>query len=502
MPPVKKKKIIRASKPKIETNVQIKGSEEVVVAAGNKSFAANVKIIFQGGWKPVAVILVAVAALLAVILWFVIPKKEAAMTKQFNVAVAEFQIQDASGKTISGKDGKMLAGYVGQEIETQFAAMELAKSISYQVWGPDQTGTITGSTAEERSRNAEALAKKINAYILIYGVIVTDGDKSKFQPEFFVNHESFRDASEITGSHEIGHQLALALPFTGIQGAENPALVGRVRALNLITMGLAFYSMDKFDNALGYFQKAADEQDWVGSGREVVDLLIGNAYVRKVSQTKNFSDLLLAEQNYQLALEDNSNYGRAMIGEANVLYLQVASTVDKTNCDFAKLDQASALLDQALALTDQPASAIIEAKVRFYHGQILLVRNACTPSQDLLTEAQREFTWITGQYETLKQSGGNYGALQSLASQAYGRLGYVAVKNNDANAAIAWLKKAVQIASPYYKGFYTAQMGDLYAVIGKKEEAVQAYNDAISIAEQNADVASLKDYQAKLDALK
>jgi Tfp pilus assembly protein PilF len=81
-------------------------------------------------------------------------------------------------------------------------------------------------------------------------------------------------------------------------------------------------------------------------------------------------------------------------------------------------------------------------------------------------------------------------------------LGYVAVKNNDANAAIEWLKKAVQIASPYYKGFYTAQMGDLYAVIGKKEEAVQAYNDAISIAEQNADVASLKDYQAKLDALK
>lgn len=499
MPP-KKKKSTRVSKPKVEANVQIEGSENVV-AVGPKSFAANVKVFIQGGWKIFAVVLAVVAVLLGAILWFVVPRKEATMTKQFNVAVAEFLIQDANGKRISGKDGSLLASYVSQEIDTQFAAMELEKSISYQVWGPRETGAVAGNTPEERALAAEDLAKKINAYILIYGVIVTDGEKSKFQPEFYVNHASFRDASEITGSHEIGHQLALALPFTGIQGAENPALVGRVRALNLITMGLAYYSVDRFDDALTYFQKAADEKDWVGSGREVVYLLIGNAYVRKDSQNQDFADLPQAEQNYQLALENNSDYGRAMIGEANVLYLQASR--DKSNCDSAGLEQASTLLDQALALTDQPASANIEAKVHFYRGQIALIRNACNQTdQDWMATAQDEFTWVVKQYEKLKQNNGSYEGLQSLASHAYARLGYVAYKHGDFDTAITWTKKAVEIASPYYQGYYTSMMGDIYAVAGKKEEAAQAYNDAIAIAEQNADAASLKAYQAKLDALK
>ncbi|MDD2922119.1 MAG: tetratricopeptide repeat protein [Anaerolineales bacterium] len=499
MPP-RKKTSTRKPEPQVENNIQIEGSDNVV-AAGNKSFAANVKIIFQGGWKPFAVVLAAVAVLLSVILWYVVPRKEIMMTKQFNVAVAEFLTQDANGKKISGNDGNLLSSYISQEIGTQFAAMELEKSISYQVWGPDETGTVAGNTPEKRAAAAEVLAKKINAYILIYGVIVTDGEKSKFQPEFYVNHASFRDASEITGSHEIGRELALTLPFNGIQGAENPALVGRVRALNLITMGLAYYSVDKFDNALTYFQNASEEEDWVGSGREVVYLLIGNAYVRKDSQTQNFSDLPLAEQNYQLALENNADYGRAMIGKANVLYLQAG--LDKNNCDLAGFDRASVLLDRALGLSDQPASANIETKVHFYRGQIALLRDAChQTNQDWLAAAQDEFTWVTGQYESRKQSSGGYESLQSLTSHAYARLGYIAYKRGDTDASIGWLEKSVEIASPYYQGFYTSMIGDMYASAGKKDQAVQAYDDAIAIAEKNADSLSLKTYQAKLDALK
>jgi tetratricopeptide (TPR) repeat protein len=498
--PVKKKSTTRKPEPKAENKIQIEGSENVV-AVGSKSFAANVRIIFQGGWKPFAIVLFIVAILLGTILWFVIPKKEAAMTKQFNVAVAEFLVQDATGKKVSGKDGSMLSSYISQEIETQFKAMELEKEISYQVWGPKETGGIAGNTPEERAKSAEVLAKKINAYILIYGVIVTDGEKSRFQPEFYVNHASFRDASEITGSHEIGRQLILALPFQGIQSAENPALVGRVRALNLITMGLAYYSVDKFDNALDYFQKAADEKDWVGSGREVVYLLIGNAYVRRDSQLQNFADLPLADQNYQLALENNPDYGRAMIGEANVLYLQASQ--DKANCDPTGLEKASVLLTQSLALSGQPASANIEAKVHFYRGQIAIIRDACHQTdQDWLSNAKDEFTWVINQYEARKKNGSSYESLQSLASHSYARLGYISFMRGDAEAGISWLKKSVEIASPYYQGLYTSLIGDFYVTLGRKEEASQAYNDAISIAEQSADGASMKAYEAKLNALK
>ncbi len=502
---------------KIEVGGDVSGNIHV----GN-SFATNVKIIFQGGGKPLAVVLIFMAVVLGVILWYVIPQKETIMTGQFNVAVAEFLVQDASGKSISSEDGNTLANYVSQGIESQFAGLE--KTISYKVWYPNKTGRITGNTPEERTANAKVLAKKINAYILVYGVIVTDGKKLKFQPEFYVNDESFRDASEITGSHEIGGQLTLALPFQGIQSAKNPALAGRIRALNLITMGLAYYSMDNFDDALTYFQKAATEKDWVGSGHEVAYLLIGNAYIRKDSQIQNFADLPIVEENYNLALEDNPNYGRAVIGKANVLYLQASQ--DKNNCDLSGLEQASVLLDQALALKDQPASANLETKVHFYLGQIALLRDACHQTdRDWLTKAQEEFTWVVDQYEMRKQSSSDYEnqrslaayfnlrapceaqlcdyeSLQSLASHSYARLGYIAYKDNDADGAIVWIKKSVEVASPYYQGYYSSLMGDIYAASGKKEQAAESYNDAIAIAEQNADAASLKTYQAKLSALK
>jgi tetratricopeptide (TPR) repeat protein len=262
---------------------------------------------------------------------------------------------------------------------------------------------------------------------------------------------------------------------------------------------LAYYSVDKFDDALLYFQKASAEQDWVGSGREVVYLLIGNAYVRQDSKMQDFSDLPTAEQNYQLALEINPDYGRAMIGKANVLYLQASQ--DKSKCDLNNLDASSALLEQALGLSDQPVSANIEIKVHFYRGQIAIIRDACHQTeQDWLSSAQDEFTWVANQYESRKKSSSGYESLQSLASHSYARLGYISFMRGDAEAGIAWLKKSVEIASPYYQGLYTSLIGDFYVTLGRKEEAIQSYNDAIAIAETKADAESMKKYEEKLRA--
>ena len=74
-----------------------------------------------------------------------------------------------------------------------------------QVWGPDQVREVKGETPEERRADAAELAERIHAHVLIYGVVVTDEDnQSHVIPEFFVNHRSFSDASEITGEHELG----------------------------------------------------------------------------------------------------------------------------------------------------------------------------------------------------------------------------------------------------------------------------------------------------------
>ena len=504
MPP-KPKRSRSTQKPVPPTgdNIELKNQgERNANAAGRNAWAWVLNIDIRDlKWQPVVIVLAIVGTLLGAILWFVIPKTSSIMTGQFNIAVAEFLVQDAQGNPINGNDGKLLAEYVRQQIDTQFAEIELIKTVPYQVWGPNETGIIKGNTPEARSVAAETLAKKIHAYIVIYGVMISDGAKSKFMPAFYINHASFTDASEITGEHEIGSQLRIVLPFSdSVQAIENPALAGRVNALDFVTIGLAYYSVDDFENALSYFEKAASEERWVGGGKEVVYLLIGNAYVRQVSKIHEFTDLPLATQNYQAALDNNVNYGRAMIGEANVLYLK--ASLDKNNCDSSGLDQASDLLDRALALKDQPSSANIETKVHFYRGQIGIIRDWChLAGNDWLTSAQGEFTWVVNQYETRKQNNTAFEGVKPLASHAYARLGYIAYQRGNPEPAITWLKKAVEIASPYYQSSYTSLIGDIYAATQQKELAIQAYGDAIAIAEANGDGVSIKKYEEKLQAI-
>lgn len=452
-------------------------------------------------WQPVVVVLTIVGTLLGVILWFVIPKTSSIMNGQFNVAVAEFLVQDADGNRIGGNDGKLLAEYVRQQIDFEFGQNDLSKTVPFETWGPSQTGVIKGNTQKARSLAAEKLAKKIHAHVVIHGVIISDGVKSKFLPEFYINHASFTDASEITGEHELGSQLPVELPFSeSIQAIENRALAGRVNALDLITIGLAYYSVDDFKNARLKFEEAANEERWVGAGKEVVYLLIGNAYVRQASKIQEFADLPLATKNYQIALDENSNYGRAMIGQANVLYME--ASLDKNNCSSSGLNQASSLLDRALSLKDQPSDANIETKVHFYRGQIAIIRDAChLAGSDWLTMAHNEFTWVADQYEVRKQKNEGYEGIEPFASHAYARLGYIAYQRGDPQAAITWFKKAVDIASPYYQGLYTSIIGDIYAAIGQREQAIQAYEEAIAIAEANGDGTSVEEYEKKLQAI-
>ena len=453
-------------------------------------------------WWPIAIGLGLIGLLLTAILWFVIPKKDQIMTGQFNVAVAEFVVQDGEGKTIRSEDGSLLANYIQQQIETQFSEIELNKTIPYSVWGPKETGAIAGNTAQARSSAAAKLAEKIHAHVLIYGVIVSDGTRSRFMPEFYVNHASFQDASEITGEHKIGSQVRLALPFIdSIQAVENPALAGRVNAMDLITIGLAYYSVDDFENAALYLEKAAAEKRWLEtSGKEVVYLLIGNTYIRWASRDDNAQYVPEAARNYAEALRINPDYGRGLVGQANVLYLEALGSLDKPQIDPVKLDQADALVTQALALQGQPESANIAAKAHFNRGQIDLARYKSQvpviPGGDWIAQAKNEFTFVIDEYEA-----GNT-TLKPLASHAYFRLGEcIFYRDLMDPQAILLIEKAISIASPFYQAEYTALLGNLYNARGEPEKAIQAYEDAIAIAESNGDADSALKYQKNLDKL-
>jgi tetratricopeptide (TPR) repeat protein len=444
-------------------------------------------------WWPVAVSLGLIATLLVAVLWFVIPKKDKVMNGQFNVAVAAFQVQDVQGNKERSEDGFLLANYLSGDIRGQFSEAQANLKLQPQVWGPEQTGEVEGETPEERQREAAALAERIRAHVLIYGVIVSDGNQSHAVPEFFVNHRSFSDASEITGEHELGRPVKVILPFSeSIQPIENPTLAGRANALDLITIGLAYYSVEDFNNAVKYFQQAADEERWLKvNGKEVVYLLLGNAYVRWASKDDTSEYLPDAAENYAEALQINPDYGRGIVGQANVLYLDALGSLSDLKIDPVKLDQAEAMLNEALALQGQPESYNIASKAHFQLGQVFLARyQAQVPGSDWLSLANAEFAFMVDDYESGDE------ALTSLAGHAYYRQGVIAYMQNDPDTAITLIKEAIPLVSRFYQGEYYAGLGDIYKNIGQKEQAIQAYEDALALAETDA---IAEKYQQKLN---
>lgn len=480
-----------ASKSGDKINIENSGMRSAI-AAGRRAVAAVFNInIRDFKWQPVVIILTIVGAFLAAILWFVIPRMPDKFSKQFNIAVSEFVVQDENGKTIHSPAGFDLADTITNQIEANFNDLRLNTVITYEIWGPDKTKVI--HTEDE----AREFANSTGATIIIYGWIKQSNGLSFFSPQFYVNHTAFKEAEEITGQHELGQNVQ-GRTNEGMLLIENPGVQARVNGMSMLTIGLVYYSVDRFDEAFSFFEKA-NNPDWVGSGKEVVYLLLGNTYIREASQTKDFSNLPTAEQYYQLALDVNPNYGRAMIGEANVLYLRAYTQED---CNSSGLDAASAELDQAFTLQGQPVSANIEPKVHFYRGQIALIRYDCQlPGDDWVTAAEQEFKWVVDRYETDPESDESL-SIQFFVSLAYARLGYLAYNlHNNANTAITYMQKAIALTSPVNKADYTSILGDIYVAIGQNDKAQEAYQQAIAIAIGNGDPTKAAKVQEKIDSL-
>jgi len=469
------------------------------VAAGRGArasvFTLNVHDI---RWWPVLIILIAVTGLIGYLIFQLRPTQPDKMQGQFNVAVSEFVVQDENEDSVQSEDGRALANYLYQQIRTNFEELELQKIVPYDIWTPEYTGSIVGRTAAEREQAAEKKANDIGAHIIIYGVLIKNGKDSDLRPEFFVNHSSFQEAAEIVGQHELGSRIRLKLPSTDqIPSIENPALAGRVNAVSMITLGLAYYSIDDFENAIRYFEQAENENRWVSTaGKEIIYLLLGNSYVRLTSKGKAPQYLSQASIQYTKALEINPDYGRAQVGLASVLFLLAQGNPSQTSINLAILKEAAQRLDEAAMLENQPESANLETKIHFYQGMIYLAYHfAKLPEEEQLGLARNEFQQVIEDFETGDTR------VKGVASHAYARLGIIAGEQKDFDLAIEYLKKAIDQASPYYEMEYNSWLANFYLVNDQEDLAQKALEEAIAIAEANGDSESIKRYTDKLNDL-
>jgi hypothetical protein len=440
---------------------------------------------------------VAALGLLSGAVWalFLRPTGPPVMGGDFNIAIAEFVVVDENNQPVTGEDGMEVAGFIHERLSNSFSELDLA-SVQVQIYGPETTGKLSGSSSEKQAETAALLADKINAHLVIYGTINLS-DRTTLTPEFYVNYQGFEQALEITGQHALGSPMFITIPFNTnqIQFVENPALSARINALSTITIGLAYLSIDNPDKALEFFSGAEKEEGWLdNAGKEIVYLLIGNANAIQASMMKDDNYLDPAYQAYSRALQVNPDYARAMLGQAGILYLEALGdpqALSLNAVDLDKLQASEIAFQQALQNGSAPPTANVETKMHFGLGQIYFVR-AQLEGGDWLERSRQEFLLVTADYE----SGNQLVVLQT--SHAYARLGLIARLEDQLDQAVQYYQQSIAIASPFYQAYYNTRLGETYLSADLKEEALETYQEAIRVAEFYGDQESVNTYQNRL----
>jgi tetratricopeptide (TPR) repeat protein len=145
-----------------------------------------------------------------------------------------------------------------------------------QIWHDSQgsdvknfkLGIVKGATPEERSKQAAALAERIQADMVIYGYLTRDDQNQTLQLEFYYRGNTLRGEPDvITGQHVLGEPVPFPTVLDDMMARElvNAPLDLRSKVLFWITVALVYDGVDDQGKALMTLQNAerelASEQD-------------------------------------------------------------------------------------------------------------------------------------------------------------------------------------------------------------------------------------------------
>lgn len=399
----------------------------------------------------------------------------------FNIAVAQFTSLD---NTISDQESKEFSEWLFAAIKNTVG--KLPPTLRVTLREPADIGPIMGDTDEARDAHAAQIVAGHNATLLIYGIITRRDNDFYVQPTFYIapDEASFDQGREITGPNRLGQPVPFTLPLDApALAAANEKLLTRVQVLQHLVAGLAYFYIDKNEQAGFEFRQAAEVTGWQdGEGQEVVYLLQGATTLRGYGPAQSPELLIQAETAYSRAVTINPDYARSYLGLGNVAFQQATHT---RPYDEAKLIEAQTWFEQSLAAPDQPPLAHISAKSAYGLGQVHLAGYSAGYSGWSADEAIKNFQQVIEEYETTQSPD-----LAWDAGPAHIYVGYLAGKNYlDWEKMVDEIKNGIEIlenmpgAPQDWLALYWTWLAIAEENRKNLDAAHDAYKQAIELAE-------------------
>lgn len=362
------------------------------------------------------------------------------MNGDYRVVVSHFVLQENTARATIEKD---LALSSFERI--QKSLLETQSDLFIKVWGPDDLETrkiepVTGRSVEERAASAQALANLIDADLVVYGFIQSNGTTLTVTPEFYIRIRNSYEAQELIGPYMMGDPIAMRDYEDLASRLEiSSELSDRVLALSQMIKGLAFYAIRQYPQAQEQFSQAEAIESWEPSeGKEILYLFLGNSVIREEE-----ADLDTAQSYFQKALEIRPDYSRAMIGLANVKYRKALAPVTKSNdpadADEELLQEAVDLLTAAAQSSNQPPLADVPTKTHFELGQCYFMLTY-SGHLDTYALATSEFKQVIADY-----GDGANPRVKERAAEAYARMGLILALSGDTDEAIQNYQTAAEM---------------------------------------------------------
>jgi len=279
--------------------------------------------------------------------FFTKPPPPPVMRGTLNLAMADFASADSRGRRAAKATAKLatdVATSVADLLTEQLRPT--ASRMRIEIRGPAQFPQIRGASQTARAQAAKQRAGQIDADIVVYGTLSTDGNTISLQPELYLSDSIQGDTGELVGDHPWGSIIELpGSPESNPLATQlfGEPLSARTKALASMILGIWHYQAGQPSAALQHLHAAAENPAWRDQqGKQVVYLFLGNAAERQGAQEqrKRNPDLDTVRRSfaqavgyYQKALRIDRQYARAWYGIAETRFLQVGLSCqpDRTN---------------------------------------------------------------------------------------------------------------------------------------------------------------------------